>query len=244
MTTTDAAPVTYADTRSGRAMTTIDIHPTLFADNDVYRPQADSWLLCRAIEESRVVPNKRVLDMCTGSGIIAIHAARLGARRVHAFDIAPAAVACARNNSESAGTAVHVRSGSFDEASAHGPYDVVVCNPPYVPSHSLPSGLGVTRAWDAGPEGRHVLDALCASASALLDEGGTLLLVQSEFADPRKTLRMLSDNGFNAEEVLEQTIDYGPVMTSRSAWLEETCKAKKGQRTERLVVIRADKTPK
>ncbi|WP_338890177.1 HemK2/MTQ2 family protein methyltransferase [Rhodococcus sovatensis] len=241
MTTTDAVPAACADTRSGRTMTTIDFHPTVFADIDVYRPQDDSWLLCRAIDESGVVPGARILDMCTGTGIIAIHAAQLGARRVDAFDIAPAAVACARDNAESTGTTVQVRSGSFDEARVHGPYDVVLCNPPYVPSDSLPSGLGMTRAWDAGPEGRHVLDVLCATAPVLLDDGGTLLLVQSEFADPAKTLRMLCDNGFDAAEVLEHTIGYGPVMTSRAAWLEETCKANKGQRTERLVVIRADK---
>lgn len=222
-------------------MTSIDVRPTVVASTDVYRPQEDSWLLCRAIEDADVVPGARVLDMCTGSGVIALHAARLGAERVHAYDIAPAAVACARANARSAGLNIDVRSGSFDDARREGPFDVVLCNPPYVPSDGVPQGLGLVRAWDAGPVGRYVLDLLCAEASELLDDNGTLLLVQSEFADPAKTVKMLHSNGFGAEEVLEQTIEYGPVMTSRAAWLEETHKAKKGQRTERLVVIRADK---
>jgi hypothetical protein len=60
----------------------------------------------------------------------------------------------------------------------------------YVPC-SLPSQVGPTRAWAAGFDGRLVLDPLCASANDLLADGGTMLLVQSEFAGPGQTLAML-----------------------------------------------------
>jgi release factor glutamine methyltransferase len=128
-----------------------------------------------------------------------------------------------------------------------GPYDLVVCNPPYVPHDpsiegvQLPSHLGPARAWDAGYDGRLVLDPLCATAPQLLADGGTLLLVQSEFAVPRQTLAALAGAGLDAEIVAWQWIPFGPVLSSRAQWLEDTGRLEAGRREEELVVIRADK---
>ena len=83
-----------------------------------------------------------------------------------------------------------VHLGSWARAAEFGPYDLIVCNPPYVPDDpsgegvQLPSHLGPARAWDAGYDGRLVLDPLCEAASELLADRGTLLIVQSEFAGP------------------------------------------------------------
>ena len=58
-------------------------------DAGVYAPQHDSWLLRDALQRSGLADGRRVLDICTGSGILAIEAALLGAREVVAFDICP-----------------------------------------------------------------------------------------------------------------------------------------------------------
>jgi hypothetical protein len=68
-----------------------------------------------------------------------------------------------------------------------------------------------------------------------------LLLVQSEFADPRLTLAALSSAGLDAEIVAWQWIPFGPVLTSRAWWLEETDRLDPGRREEELLVVRADK---
>ena len=87
-----------------------------------------------------------------------------------------------------AGVEVDVRVGSLSDALGCRPFDVVVSNPPYVPvtpdsdAESIPAGVGPAWAWDAGDDGRLVLDPLCAAAPELLADGGTMLLVQSEFA--------------------------------------------------------------
>ena len=94
--------------------------------------------------------------------------------------------------------------------------------------------------WE-GYDGRMILDTLCAAVSDLLVSGGSLLLVQSEFAVPRQTLAALAACGLDAQVVGYQWIPFGPVLTSRAQWLEDTGRLQSGRREEELVVIRADK---
>ncbi len=70
-------------------------------------------------------PGMRVLDLGTGSGVLAIAAAKLGAR-VLALDIDPTAVAAARANAAQNRVAIEVRRGSLEIAP--GPFDLVVAN--------------------------------------------------------------------------------------------------------------------
>ena len=211
----------------------------------VYPPQHDSALLIAEMRRCVDVAGRSVLDLCTGSGVVAIAAARLGASRVLAFDICPDAVRCARSNAAAVGLSVDVRRGDQMHAAAAGPYDVVVCNPPYVPTvpgvDRLPEHIGPAWAWDAGPDGRLVLDPLCASAPELLDSGGTLLLVQSELADPGESLRQLRGVGLRAHIVATQRIPFGSVLQARARRLERAGAIRIGERSEQLVVIRADK---
>ncbi|MGW8590308.1 HemK2/MTQ2 family protein methyltransferase [Dietzia sp. NPDC055343] len=205
----------------------------------VYAPQEDSWLLSGVLEASGLAEGRRVLDICTGSGVLALEAARLGAREVLAFDLCPAAVECASGNAAASGLPVEVRLGTLQDAAQHGPFDLVVTNPPYVPSTLPPAGTGPDRAWDAGADGRVVLDELCALAPGLIAPGGALLLVQSEFSAPQQTVQMLTDSGFIAHTAARQMIDFGPVMTARAGELEASGLLEPGRRTEELVVIRA-----
>lgn len=211
------------------------------ADPGVYEPQEDSLLLCDSAARASIVRGARVLDMCTGSGAVAITAALLGAREVVAFDIASRAVECADRNARSVGVNVDVRLGSLAEAAALVPFDVVLCNPPYVPSELPPTGVGPHRAWDAGMDGRVVLDPLCRAAADLLGPNGTVLVVHSEFSDPQRTLALLADNGFVVSEAARRTIAFGPVMHRRARWLEGRGLLAPGCRTEELVVVRGDK---
>lgn len=211
----------------------------LQVNDGVYAPQEDSWLLSGVLAASGLAEGRRVLDICTGSGVLALEAARLGAPEVLAFDLCPAAVECASGNAAASGLPVEVRLGTLQDAVRHGPFDLVVANPPYVPSTLPPAGTGPDRAWDAGADGRVVLDELCALAPRLIAPGGALLLVQSEFSAPRRTVQMLTDSEFIAHTAARQMIDFGPVMTARADELEASGLLEPGRRTEELVVIRA-----
>ncbi|MDJ0392931.1 methyltransferase [Rhodococcus sp. G-MC3] len=207
----------------------------------VYEPQDDSWFLAECAVESGVLQGASVLDMCTGSGVLAIEAARADAGRVVAIDLSSRAVACALRNAAAHEVVIDARSGSFEEALLAGPFDVVLCNPPYVPSESVPSGDGLHRAWDAGVHGRSVLNPLCDHADDLVAAGGSMFVVQSEFAEPEKTVRSLCARGFSADIHASRSIDFGPVMRERAEWLERSGRVRPDCRTETLVVIRADK---
>jgi release factor glutamine methyltransferase len=224
-----------------------DLCDVIVADSGVYPPQHDSRLLIDALRRTDLATGRRVLDLCTGSGIVAIAAAQLGAASVTAFDICPRAVRCSRSNAVATGVDVDVQIGSLTRAVASGPYDVVVSNPPYVPvgpdSHAevIPEDAGPPRAWNAGDDGRLVLDPLCEAAPALLVAGGTLLLVQSEFSGVQQSLACLRSVGLDADIIAWQWVPFGPVLSARATWLESSGRLRSGRREEELVVIRADK---
>ncbi len=84
--------------------------------------------MCLMALEELVQPGMRLLDLGTGSGILALVAAKLGARAVLALDTDPVAVAVARENVQRnrAAEVVTVLQGSLDQATGH--YDLVVVN--------------------------------------------------------------------------------------------------------------------
>lgn len=212
---------------------------------EVYPPQEDSLLLIDAMTDVGVVSGARVADLCTGSGVVAIAAASEGAE-VTAFDICPKAVQRSRQNALGAGVRIDVHRGSCSRAIEFGPFDVVLANPPYVPvgpaddTALIPAIAGPAQAWNAGPDGRQVLDPLCAAAPLLLDEGGTMFVVQSQCSNVKRTLGSLRAHGMHAEVVAQQMIPFGPVMQTRAPWLMRAGLLPRGSRHERIVVIRAD----
>lgn len=213
----------------------------------VYPPQLDSQLLIDTLEQTELAQGRRVLDLCTGSGVVAIAAAELGAASVTAFDICPRAVRCSRGNAVHAGVDVDVREGSWTGALDCAPFEVILSNPPYVPTppdgdtEVIPPTAGPAWAWNAGIDGRMVLDPLCGSASSLLADGGSMLLVQSAFSGVEQSLNSLRSTGLDAEVIASQWVPFGPVLSVRASWLEVTGRIQRGCRTEELVVIRADK---
>jgi release factor glutamine methyltransferase len=215
--------------------------------NTVYQPQHDSLMLVDAMRRTGIVAGRRVLDLCTGSGFVAIAAAELGCASVTAFDICPHAVRSSRDNADTAGVEVDVRQGSWRKAFGCAPFEVVVSNPPYVPTPpindrgSTRSAAGPSRSWNGGRDGRLVLGPLCESVSNLLCDGGSLLLVQSAFAGVAQSLDSLQSTGLDAKVIASQIIPFGPVLSAGARWLERTGRVPRGCRKEELVVIQADK---
>jgi release factor glutamine methyltransferase len=212
----------------------------------VYAPQHDSELLTAVLRRSGLARRRRVADLCTGSGVAAIAAAMQGAVDVLAFDVSVRAVRCARANALNAGVDVDVRLGSWSRAVEFAPFDLVVCNPPYVPGppggdvDAIPGRAGPARAFNGGVDGRLVLDPLCAAALDLLGDDGTMLIVHSEFADVDASLAILRTAGLKASVIARQWVPFGPVLTARAGWLQRMGLLDRGRRVEELVVIRAD----
>lgn len=205
----------------------------------VYQPQGDTWLLEEVLRHEIARGARRVLDVCTGTGALALTAARHGASAVTAVDIAPWAVRAAWLNARLRGYDVRARCGDLFAPVAGERFDLVVSNPPYVPSPGarLPTG-GRARCWDAGRDGRAVLDRICDGVVSALAPGGRVLLVFSSLCGTHEVLARLEAAGLEAEVVARRGQPFGPVMTARAALLEERGLIEPGQRFEELVVVR------
>ncbi|MEV5581404.1 HemK2/MTQ2 family protein methyltransferase [Streptomyces parvus] len=207
----------------------------------VYRPQTDTLLLAFAMRREGIGPGTDLLDLCTGTGALALHAARLGAR-VTAVDISRRAVASARLNTALARLPVTVRRGDLLRALPGSTFDAVVSNPPYVPAPGLTLPRhGPGRSWDAGPDGRVILDRICDDAFTALRPGGLLLLVQSGLSRPEETVGRLAAAGLDVRVTDRVTIPFGPVTRRRAAWLRERGLLRDRIEREELVVIRGRK---
>ncbi|TCJ89730.1 HemK2/MTQ2 family protein methyltransferase [Nocardia alba] len=207
----------------------------------VYRPQADTWLLARTLREVSSLPGGRVLDVCAGTGALTMAAAAAGAGSVTAVDLSRSALMSTWMNCRLRGIAVELLHGDFGSALRLPRFDVVVANPPYVPARRA-AGRGASLAWDAGHDGRSVLDRLCAMLPDLLTERGVGLIVHSTLSDPERSLSQLRGLGANAHVAATATVPFGPVMRSRAGWLTANGFIRSGQREEELVVIRVDRT--
>ena len=100
----------------------------------------------------------------------------------------------------------------------------------------------MARCWDAGLDGRTVLDRICSGAAARLASGGSLLLVHSGACDTSKTITRLTEAGLVADVVDRARVPLGPVMRARRVMHEERGLVEPDARSEELVVIRARRT--
>ncbi|GLZ28929.1 methyltransferase [Lentzea sp. NBRC 105346] len=203
----------------------------------VYAPQEDTRLLAQVLRGAAIPPGARVLDVGTGTGALALAALRAGAAEVVAVDVSLRAVLTARLNT--IGQPVRVRLGDVLRVVGGDTFDLVLANPPYVPSDEV-----MERAWDAGPDGRDLLDPLCDKAFDLLRPGGTMLLVHSGLCGAELTLDRLRAAGLKASVVDRRWIPFGPVLRSRIRFLEWHGLVEPGLRYEELVVIRGDRPEK
>jgi release factor glutamine methyltransferase len=205
----------------------------------VFRPPSDTWLLADALREQTLPPGATVLDLCTGSGALAIAAARRGAREVMAVDVSRRAVLTTRLNARLNGVRVRAVRGDLFAAVGEARFDAIVSNPPYVPgaSDALPSA-GLSRAWEGGTDGRAVLDRICVEAFAHLRPGGFVLLVHSGVCGIDETVARLAESGLHADVVARQRGPLGPLMSGRADALAERGLLRPGAREEEVVVIR------
>ena len=146
-----------------------------------------------------------VLDLCCGSGAIGVAvASALGAVELHAVDVDPAAVRCARRNVEPVGGTVY--EGDLDAPlpeSLRGRIDLVVACPPYVPTSSLRLMPPEAReheprvALDGGADGLDVVRRLVVVAAGWLAPGGHLLVESSE-PQAEATVDLFERHGLSA----------------------------------------------
>jgi len=140
--------------------------------------------MCLLALERHVRPGATLLDLGTGSGILAIAGAKLGAASVLALDDDPQAVAVARENVVVNRVAERVRVAEGSLAEAHGPFDLVVVNILAQVIVEM-AGMGLVRR--LATDGRLVLAGLLVDQEAkvveALRQGGAAVTARQQMED-------------------------------------------------------------
>ena len=153
---------------------------------DVLIPRSETEQLCDyIINEYEGVPTK-ILDMCTGSGCIAVALAKNLDAFVLATDISEKALSVARQNALANFAQVDFVSGDMFER-VTGTFDIIVCNPPYLSEkeiENLPKSVKdyePSSALFGGVDGLDFYKKLSAEAPKFLNSGGVMYLEVGDF---------------------------------------------------------------
>ena len=122
---------------------------------------------------------KSLLDICTGTGCIAVSLAKLTGINAEASDISPECAALARENAERNGVGLAVRAADLFEGARE--YDIVTANPPYVADADMETLQPEVRfeprlALAGGKDGLELYRRIAKEAEPHINRGGALLL--------------------------------------------------------------------
>ena len=190
------------------------------------------------MRERGLAEGARVLDVFTGSGVLAVAAALAGAREVIVVDVSRRAALCARVNGRLNGGRVRALAGDMFGPVSGERFDLVTANPPYVPGDAVPTA-GAARAWEGGFDGRVLVDRFAAGVADHLSPGGAVLMVVSSLTGEEETLQALREGGLEAEVVARERGPLGPLVSARAEELERRGLLAPGEREEDMLVIEA-----
>lgn len=207
----------------------------------VWRPHSDARMLAQLVAERQLSGGADVLDLFTGSGVLALAAATGGARRVTAVDVSRRALLSVRLNARRNRVQVRTLRGDLFSPVAGETFDLILANPPYFPGADTLPTRGVARAWEGGRDGRALVDRLCADGPRHLRPGGRLLVVHNTLIGECRTCAALEEGGLRAEVLLRHRGPLGPVGRVAVARLRKRGLADTydGEDDEEIVVISA-----
>jgi release factor glutamine methyltransferase len=168
----------------------------------VYEAAEDSRLLADAAVE-RVDGDERVLEVGVGSGYVARRLREATGARVVGTDVNPEACAAAREEG------VEALRANLADPFAAASFEVVLCNPPYLPTPP-------EREWDdpledalsGGEDGRRVVRPFLADVGRVLAPAGRGYLLVSSLTGLEAVAELAADAGLEVEEVAEESFPF------------------------------------
>lgn len=182
-----------------------------YVTSDVLCPRQDTEVLVERVLE-KITEGAKVLDLCTGSGCIAISIAKLSGASVTATDISEKALAVAEKNARENGIGVHFYKGDLYQAlSTEEKYDIIVSNPPYIKTDVIETLEAEVKdyepriALDGTADGLAFYRRIIAGAGDYLNPGGQIFF-EIGYDQGAEVSELLADNGFSDISVIK---DYG-----------------------------------
>lgn len=183
----------------------------------VYDPAEDTFALMDALEQDKDEIGALVAPLCveigSGSGCVSAFLTQIAHGAFLCTDTNPAAVACTAETAAENGCALSpINTFLTDGLRIDGKVDVLIFNPPYVPTSDEEEAAEQARAsiggaWAGGPLGTRLVDALISSGAIqvrrtnqrMLSSQGRFYLVAVKQNDPEGLCKSLSAHGFRAE---------------------------------------------
>lgn len=171
----------------------------------VYSLREDTYLLAESLREE-VKEEDEVLDVGTGTGILALIAARKG-KNTTGTDINKKALRLAKINARENGiTNVEFLQSDLFENIGEEKFNLIVLNPPYLPGKSLERGSRESDQWYGGENGRKVVKNFSKGVEKYLEGDGRILLLISSLTNLDETEKLFRERGFEVEVIDERKI--------------------------------------
>ncbi|RZN63472.1 HemK2/MTQ2 family protein methyltransferase [Methanonatronarchaeum sp. AMET6-2] len=169
-------------------------------DRHTYPPSDDSKLLAKALKDE-LKEGEKLLDMGTGSGVIASKALDK-AGEITAVDINPHAIKSAEKNIGQNEKTRYIVSDLFKNVPPEK-YDLITFNPPYLPTENeVPEKHKyIEKSWSGGKNGRETINNFITQLGEYLARDGRTLLLVSSVTDPDKVKKKARENGFKVKVI-------------------------------------------
>ena len=193
-----------------------------YCTTDALIPRQDTETLVeKAISAARHLQAKTLLDMCTGTGCIAVSMAKITGMTVHAADVSKNALSLALKNAAFNGVDISViQSDMF--ANVKNAYDIITCDPPYIPSADIDALMPEVRdheprlALDGGADGLDFYWILAENAHEHIHKGGALI-VETGAGQAASVCEIFDSAGFSNIETIKDLNGVERVVCARSA---------------------------
>ncbi len=180
-----------------------------FVNNHVLAPRKETEILVElAIQKSKEIKKEdiKVLDLCCGSGVIGLTIAKCSSKKTNIFlsDVSGKALRVCKKNAKKLGLQKNVKivkSNLFCGLKNLGPFDIIVCNPPYVPTKDIQKlDVSVKKydpilALDGKEDGLYFYKKIAQKARDFLTKNGVFLL-EFGIKQAKNVKKILEKNGF------------------------------------------------
>lgn len=168
-------------------------------NDDLYEPREDSFLLAKQVKKHA---RGKVLDMCTGSGIQAIAAAKKKTvTSVLAVDINKKALTYAQKKNHHK-KIIFLPSDLFSNVKET--FDTIICNPPYLPNEPKLKDI----ALDGGKHGYEFTARFLCEAGSFLTKNGIILLIFSSLTNKPTVNDVIAKKGLVFKQLASEKFDY------------------------------------
>ena len=191
---------------------------TFFVNNNVLCPRPETELLVEEVLENikfaknneKITKNKqktskklKILDLCTGSGCIAISIKKNSNEDIFASDISKKALYVARKNAKNSDAKIRfLESDLFEKINQK--FDIIVSNPPYIKSSDIQNldtevkNYDPILALDGGEDGLVFYKKIASQAKTYLNKNGTIIL-EVGYNQASDVKFLFEQNGFDCE---------------------------------------------